>query len=213
MIAHRPVINRFAAELAGRLSRAAFTMKRSGLVVFASITVCVAAAQAADATSPIDAAQRNSAFTAERSVEPEKRKPVVDEALQRKRVTPDTIEKKPAALGDRRAPLELTETREKNVREKESHRPEKIEQPVSRYNQQRSRVSTSADTTKVPTVAKYQDSLTAASASNMARFPAIGAATGAKINRFVFRKNGGELADGPQRAAVTPAAGGSPLSK
>ncbi|MEY4088623.1 MAG: hypothetical protein RJB55_894, partial [Verrucomicrobiota bacterium] len=60
-----------------------------------------------------------------------------------------------------------------------------------------------------PTVSKYQDRLDAASASNMARFPALNGATTAKINRFVFRKNTAE----PDRVlgdvSVTPAAGGS----
>ena len=67
-------------------------------------------------------------------------------------------------------------------------------------------VSTGGDTVRPPAVAKFQDSLNAASASNMARFPADGAAVTGKVNRFVFRKNGAEGAPVTAGAAVTPAA-------
>jgi hypothetical protein len=53
-------------------------------------------------------------------------------------------------------------------------------------------------------VAKYQDGLAAASAANLARFPADGAATTAKVNRFVFRKNGAE---------ASPVTAGAPVTK
>jgi hypothetical protein len=62
-------------------------------------------------------------------------------------------------------------------------------------------------------VAKYQDGLTSASATNMARFPAVDRATGAKINRFVFRKNPDEVSAVTGGAEVTPAAGGSVIRK
>ena len=52
-----------------------------------------------------------------------------------------------------------------------------------------------------------------ASATNMARFPALGSATGAKINRFVFRKNPEDAKAATDGATVTPAAGGSVLQK
>ncbi len=184
-------------------------MKRSGLVIFASVCVCLVAARAADATTPIDPAQRNAPFAPGTSAQPEKRTPAVVESLQHKRVRPATVDKKPALVGERRAAIDITETHEKVVREKAVKTPEKLEQPKSRFDQQQAQVSTSGDTTKPPMVAKYQDSLTAASATNMARFPAMSGATSAKINRFIFRKNGGELADAPQRATSTPAAGGS----
>ena len=188
-------------------------MNRFGLAVLVGLGFCQAAARAADATSPVDYTQRNTPFNPGTTIVPEKHAPVRQETVQQKRVTPDVIEKKPADVADRRAPVTVSEDEAKNVREKDSHRPDVVEQPKSRYDQKRAPMSTSADTTKPPMVAKYQDSLVAASASNMARFPAIGGATGAKINRFVFRKNGGELADAAPRGVVTPAAGGSALKK
>ena len=47
----------------------------------------------------------------------------------------------------------------------------------------------------------------------MARFPALDRATGAKINRFVFRKNAPDTAVALDGAAVTPAAGGATVQK
>jgi uncharacterized protein len=146
-------------------------------------------------------------------VSPDKKTPETNTTVQEKRVEKITIEKQTSAIGERRAAVEMKEAREKNVREKDSRRPEKIDQPTSAYNHRPAAISTAADTTKPPSVTKYQDSLTAASTSNMARFPAVDGATGAKINRFVFRKNPEEKGAITSGAAVTPAAGGAVLSK
>lgn len=189
-------------------------MKRSGSVLLVSVGLALGVARGADATSPLDLTERNAPFAPGSSVQqPDKRAPEINQTTQQKRVTPPTVDKKPAAVGERRAPIEVTETREKNIQEKQTRTPEKVEQPKSRFDQQRARITTSDNTTKPPTVAKYQDSLSAASASNMARFPAVGSATSAKVNRFVFRKNGGELVDAPGRAPIVPAAGGATLGK
>ena len=182
-------------------------MRRSGLIVFATLGACLAVRQAG-AASAVDYTQRNEPFATGPSVRPEKRQPEANQAVQQKRVAPATLERPEAAIGERRARIDMVETREKMVREKSSQAPEAVEQPKSRFDGQRARMSTAADTTKPPLVARYQESLVAASATNMARFPAVGEATSAKINRFVFRKNGGEAAASPQHAPVTPAAGG-----
>ena len=188
-------------------------MKWSGLLLVA--WTCVAAARAADATAPIDYTQRNAPFAPASSVAPEKQTPQANETLQSKRVPTTTVDKTMSPVGDRRSAIDMKEAREKTVREKESQRPEKTEQPTSAFNQRRAVISTADNTTKPPTVAKYQDSLAAASASNMARFPAFDGATTAKINRFVFRKNPTEPAAEAAKgsAAITPAAGGSPIQK
>lgn len=188
-------------------------MKRFGFAFFASCFACLGVVRAADATTPIDYTERNTPFAPGATAQPDARKPQRNETTQHKRVTPPTVTKQPAALGDQRAAIDVDETRAKVIREKDARTPEKLEQPKSRFDQQRARFSTSDTTSKPPTVAKYQDSLTAASASNMARFPALSSATSAKVNRFVFRKNGGELMESPSRGSVTPAAGGSALSK
>lgn len=184
------------------------------LVVFGSLSCCRATALAADATTTIDYTQRNSplAPSAATAVTPEKETPgaKTNDTLQQKRVDKKTVDKVTSPLGEKRAAIDLRESKEKQVREKDSHRPEVVAQPKSGYNQKLASISTGADTTKPPTVRKYQDGLTAASATNMARFPAMDRATGAKINRFVFRKNPDEPT---ATKAVTPAAGGGMLQK
>ena len=187
-------------------------MRRPSVVFFASFLLCCAA-RAADATSPIDYTDRNVPFTPGGNVQPNKRTPEINQATQQKRVTPPTVEKQQSAIGERRAAIDMTESRDKVVHEKEVRTPEKLEQPKTGFDQQRARITTAGNTNKPPTVSKYQDSLVAASASNMARYPAVSAKTSTKVNRFVFRKNGGELSDAPSRASVTPAAGGSVLVK
>ncbi len=192
-----------------RLLLVRFAMKPSGLVLIALSVIIFAAARAADATSPVNAAERNAPFApaAGTSVTPPKQTPTLNETVQEKRVEKSTIDKRTAPLADRRAAVEITEAQKKNVIEKDSRRPEIVEQSTSAFSHRQAAITTAGDTTKPPTVAKYQDSLTAASASNMARFPALDRATGAKINRFVFRKNPAEPAAPLADAAVTRAGG------
>jgi len=183
--------------------------------VFALCAVFVANGfvRAADATSPVDAAQRNAPFAPAATVEPEKRRPAENAVprLQERRFEAATVEKAVAPLAGRRAAVEVGEARQKDVRTPEARRPEAQERPVSVFNQRLAPIATGAETKKPPLVAKYQDSLAAASASNMARFPALDQATAARINRFVFRKNPTETPGIPESATATPAAGGSPL--
>jgi hypothetical protein len=188
-------------------------MNLFGLVVFAGASLCQSALRAADAISTVDYTQRNSPFTPGATVTPDKKKPQVDGAVQDKRVDKTVVDRKSAVVGDRRSPIPMEEARDKQVREKQSQRPEVREQQLSAFNHREARLSTSADSKKPVLVTKYQDSLVAASASNMARFPAMDRATGAKINRFVFRKNGSDSATLTNGAAVTPAGGGSVIQK
>lgn len=187
-------------------------MKLPSLIAAASLSLCGTVVRAADATAPIDYSQRNAPFAPAAARTPEKKDLPRDTAVQNKRVAPATVEKQPAAVGERRAPISLEETRGKNIREKNFTQPTASAPEMSTFNHREAAIATSTDTQKPPTVAKYQDSLATASASNMARFPAIGRATTAKINRFVFRKNS---PDSPVTAGapVVPAAGGSPVSK
>ena len=191
--------------------------QRLPLLKFATWVFIPLGVWGADATTTIDYSQRNSPFAPSESsaITPDRRDPKANtnDTLQQKRVEPTTLDKKTSPLGDRRAPLDVTEAREKNVREKDSHRPEAIEQPKSGFDQRKAKISTSADTSKPPTVTKYQNGLTAASTSNKARFPAVDGATGAKINRFVFRKNPAENPVKSDGTAVQTAAGGSPVQK
>jgi hypothetical protein len=195
-----------------------FAMRQSGYLVLAFALV---GARAADATTPVDYTQRNDQFAPGAAATTQKKDtPQTNDTVQNKRVEKTTVEKKNAPLADRRAPITLEEAREKSIREKDSRRPEKVEQPTSALNHKQAAISTGTDTTKPPMVAKYQESLAAATpwgpgaaTGNTARFSATDAATTAKINRFVFRKNPDEKSAATEAAKVTPAGGGGVLQK
>jgi hypothetical protein len=168
-------------------------MKLPSLIAAASLSLFGGAVvRADDATTPVDYTQRNAPFAPAATITPPKSDLSRDDAVQDKRVETVTVDKKSAAIGDRRAAISVEETRDKNVREKNSSRPEAVGQSTNQFNHREAAITTGGDTKRPPTVAKYQDSLTAASASNMARFPALDQATTAKINRFIFRKNSPE---------------------
>lgn len=188
-------------------------MKSSSRLATLAIAFALPAAMASDATTPIDYTQRNNPFAVQPGVSPSRSSPSKNQTIQDARVEKDVRDKVISPVGDKRARVELVETREKNVVEKDSRRPERTEQPVSAMNQRKATVSTAQDTRKPPLVAKYQDSLAAASATNMARFPAMDGGTKATINRFVFRKNAPETAPTAPQASSTPAAGGSPVRR
>jgi hypothetical protein len=193
--------------------RVPFALKSPTIAFIATWGFCVSSGVSADASRPIDYTDRNQPYAPAESIASEKQKPVKNGAVQDKRVDKPTLEKQNSSLREREAPMEVKEMRPKEVREKKSHRPEVIEHSTSHYNQRLSSISTASDTSKPPTVAKYQDSLTAASATNMARFPAVDRATTAKINRFVFRKNPPESPAGVKTGAAIRAGGGSVLQK
>ena len=187
-------------------------MKRSGFILLAS--VCALSARGADATSPIDYTQRNSPYAPDAAkVAPGKQVPQGNAAIQDKRVPATTVEKQIAPLADDRTGIEVKETREKNVREKKSHRPEANTQPTSAFNHKSAAITTAGDTTKPPMVAKYQDSLSAANLVKTGKLSALESATTAKMNRFVFRKNPPDPLLGPGGATVTPAGGGAAVKK
>lgn len=189
-----------------------FAMKVSSLVVFASFAL-YRFSPAADATSPQDYARRNAPFAPAASVPIETRELVRNTAVQEKRApAAPVLDKATSALSGREAAIEMAETRAKSMQPLDVRQPEKRDAVLSPLNQRVAPIATTARAAKPPLVARYQESLTAASATNMARFPAIGAATTAKINRFVFRKNAADAAPAAG-APVTPAAGGSPVSK
>lgn len=188
-------------------------MKVSSLVVFASLLL-PRFSHAADATSPVDATLRNESFAPAASFPIDRRAPLRNGAIQDKKVSPATVEKKiaPVSAGDRAPGIEMTEVREKTIQPLDARQPEVRDRTLSPLNQRTASITTNSTVPKPGVVAKYQDSLTAASATNMARFPALDGATAAKINRFVFRKNAAEPAAASD-APVIPAAGGSPVRK
>jgi hypothetical protein len=189
-------------------------MKPTMLAVITTVSICVVLpARAADATSPIDYKQRNAPFAPADSVTAEKQKPASNSRVQDKRVEKPTFEKKTSPLLDHQAAVEVKETNPKHVREKDSHRPERIDQPTSSYNHRTADIATATDTTKPPMVAKYQDSLTTANAVKTVKTSALDRVTTATINRFTFRKNPSESSAPINGSPVVPAAGGSVLQK
>lgn len=185
-------------------------MKFPRLLVFAcSFSGGLAVGRAADATSPVDYARQNGTFAPAATVTAAVTTPQPAAAVQEKRVETTTLDKKAADLGDRRAAVETSQAREKVVREKDSSRPEARERVMSDFNHREATVTTAVEPRHPALVSKYQSSLVAASVSNMARFPAAGTATTAKINRFVFRKNAPDTGAALKGAAVTPVAGDS----
>jgi len=186
-------------------------MKLPSLIGLASLSVLCLETARADPTAPVDPTQRNGVFAPAATVAPDQKSPVRDAAVQDKRVDKTVIEKVPAAVGDRRAAIDVQETHDKNVREKKSSRPEAIEQATSSFNHREAAIATATDTSKPPMVAKYQDGLTAATAVKKTQFSALDRATAAKLNRFVFRKNSPDPAPITGGAPVTPAAGGAQL--
>ncbi len=186
-------------------------MKLPSLIGAAGLSVLCMGMVRADPTAPLDPAQRNTPFAPAATVIPNQQTPALNEAVQARRVEKNTIEKATSALGDRRAAIDVQEAHTKNIRDKQSSRPEAIDQTLSAFNHREAPFATATDTTRPSLVAKFQDGLHAASATNMARFPAIDRATTAKLNRFVFRKNAPDPAPITGDATVTPAAGGSPV--
>lgn len=184
-------------------------MKSSGLIVCASTSLVLASlAQAASATAAIDPTRRNETFSPAATVSPAAQQPqaqriFADEPGEKKALTLDR-----AVLGERRAPIELAEAQEKTVAGKNMLVPPVTPKSAAEFEHRMAPFSTAADTRAPSRVAKYQDRLTAATATNMARFPAPGGATVAKLNRFVFRKNPPDLS--ALAPAGTAAAGAQP---
>ena len=187
-------------------------MMPSGSVVLASMCVIFSGSHAANATRPIDYTERNATFAPDATLNPTTRAPVIANEIQRKRVDPPMVDQATVPAGESSAPLDVVESRDKLVQPKVTLSPEKTAPELSALGKKRSGI-TVANTMNPPLVAKYQDSLVAASAANTAHFAALDRRTTATINRFVFRKNGSDPSGSAIGAPVVPAAGGSVTRK
>ena len=163
---------------------------------------------AADATSPVDAAKRNETFAPGGTVTPARRTPA-DEgnaSVQTRRFGTEVVPRTEAPLAGRRSSIDVQEARPKDIQDKASTRPEAPEPRRSALDHRPADIATTQQVNP-PKVARFQESLDAASAANMARFPAMDQATGVKLNRFVFRKNPPDNGGALPGAPVTPAGG------
>jgi len=165
----------------------------------------------ADDPAKVDYKERNSIFAPGATVAPEINAPQPNTSVQTKRVEPTVIDKKDAAVGARRAAIDVNEARDKNVVPKKSTSPEAKAPQMNDYNHREARYQPTDNTEKPELVSRYQDSLVAASATNMGRFPALDGGTKARINRFVFRKNAPEK-NLPAEAPVTSVANGTTVN-
>jgi hypothetical protein len=144
--------------------------------------------RAATAT-PVNSTPATAPYATPAPITPGPRSPEVNPAFREREIEKPVIPAAPSHPADRPAALDTVDPRalpvqEKNVRERE------VSPLTGRAIERRfAPISTADDRRPNPVVARFQDSLRIASEANMSRFPAIGRATTAKINRFVFRKN------------------------
>jgi hypothetical protein len=134
-----------------------------------------------------------------------------NERLQDQRFSgPEQIERKDAPVGDKRAPIEMKETREKNLIErKTAPKPELKTWDKNRHDGEKADHQPKGDQIKKYEMAeKYQSRMTDAKTAAAQRQPKMQKVTSfEKINRFLFKRNGPGSETG--KAMVTPAAGGS----
>jgi len=133
-----------------------------------------------------------------------------DDRVQNSRfTTPDLRDKKMDPVGDRRAPFDMTETREKNIIDRKDYpKPGVRDNKMSPDNALMYRDQPKGDRVKTyDMVAKYQDRMADAATAASQRQPKLEKRTTFdKINRFVFQRNGPGENGNP---IVTPAGGGT----
>lgn len=134
-----------------------------------------------------------------------------NEIVQEQRFrAPEVIERKDAIVGERRAPIDMSETREKEIIDRKTYpKPEVRDHQVNRHDGEKSRIQPRGDMVKkYDTVTKYQDRMADAKTATALREPKFEKRTSFdKLNRFIFKRNGPGTPDG--RPMVTPAGGGA----
>lgn len=133
-----------------------------------------------------------------------------DHVQDQRFTTPDLVERKDAAVGDKRAPIDVTEKREKTIVDrKDFPKPEVRDREMHHRDGEKSRIQPKGDMVKTyDKVSKYQSRMTDADMAAAQRAPKLEKRTTfEKLNRFVFKRNAPGSADG--KPVVTPAAGGS----
>jgi hypothetical protein len=192
---------------------------RSALPLFFVLSTVLPLGLRADDPSQVDASKQNTQLaptpeSADTPLSPSResnQRPFLrNDHMQDQRFSaPDTIQRKEAIVGERRAPMDVTETRDKTIIEhKDFPKPEVREREVNRHDGEKSRIQPKDDLIKkYDTVTKYQGRMSDASAAAAQRQPKFEKRTTfEKLNRFVFKRNGPGSDDGKQM--VTPAAGG-----
>lgn len=187
-------------------------MKTPSLLLLAAAVGWAAPALQAQDGPKIDATQTvDSLATTNQAVVPDKVETQKNDQLQQKQaVVPGTIKEPAAAIGDRQAPIDVTETHDKNmVTLKEAPKPELQPHVDSVLDGQQapSRLQPGQnDYYNSALIDKYRQSMSDAEAIAQQSNAMSGQMTTfAKLNRFVFKRNGPGTEGNPM---VVPA--GSP---
>lgn len=137
-----------------------------------------------------------------------------DHVQEQRFSVPDQIERKDAAVGDRRAPIDMKEKREKTIIDRKDYpKPEVREHQQYARDGEKARIQPSGDQVKeYDKVTKFQGRMTDASAASTQREVKLEKRTTFdKLNRFIFRRNGPGSDSG--KPVVTTAGGERPPSQ
>ena len=141
----------------------------------------------AGASNPAVAAERNETFDAGPTIRPEVRAKTQAESLQNRRVDYPALPQTPAPTADRRAPLNVGETRPKSVLPADVRPPAVRTPQLNTLSHRVSGLDPKDRLTSPPLVSKYQDSLRAAASLRPGRSPVIEKPGWfARLNRFFF---------------------------
>lgn len=124
---------------------------------------------------------------------------------------PDQVQRKDAVVGERRAPIDMKESRGKTVIDRKDYpKPEVRDRELNRHDGERSRIQPDGDMVKkYDNVSKYQDGMKDAKTAAIQREPKLEKRTTfEKLNRFIFKRNSPGTPDG--KPMVTTAGGEAP---
>jgi len=127
---------------------------------------------------------------------------------------PEMIDRKESTVGERRAPIDMKEKREKTIIDrKEYPKPKVRTREMNRHDGEKSDIQPKGDQVKTyDKVSKFQSRMTDASAASAQRQPTFEKRTTfEKLNRFIFKRNGPGSEEGA--AMVSTAGGPAPASQ
>lgn len=138
-----------------------------------------------------------------------------DHVQEQRFSTPELIERKDAAVGDKRAPIDMKEKNEKTIVDrKEAPKPELKDHVTNRHDGEKSYIQPKDDQIKkYDTVTKYQDKLKDAETTASQRQPKMEKRTTfEKVNRFIFKRNAPGADDGKPMVTTAGAGENPPAS-
>ncbi len=192
---------------------------RSALPLFLVLSAVIPLALHAEDPSRIDAEKKNSQLApspdnADMPLSPSRetnQRPFLrnDNVQDQRFRAPEMIERKDAAIGDRRAPIDMKEKREKTIIDRKDYpKPEVREREMNRHDGEKSIIQPKGDQVKTyDKVSKYQSRMQDASASAQRQPSFEKRTTFENLNRFIFKRNGPGSEGGN---AVVSTAGGPP---